>query len=186
MRGRVFLKKTKVMVLMGLFIALDVVAASYLTIKTPIAKIGLSFIPVSFTSILFGPLLGGIGAAVSDLLQYVLFPSGAFIPGLTLSSGLSGAVYGIFLYKKKPSIWRALAAVSINKIVFSIFLNTFWLYLALPGNTFNALLLTRLPQNIILIPIQTAVIYFLLQTAARTKLTEHLAIIPVLKEKAQK
>ena len=58
---------------MGLLIALDVVAASFLTIKTPFLKIGVSFIPVSFTSLLFGPVLGGIGAAFADIVQYLLF-----------------------------------------------------------------------------------------------------------------
>jgi ECF transporter S component (folate family) len=161
---------------MGLLIALDVIAATYLTVKTPIVKIGLSFIPVSFTGIIFGPVLGGIGAAMSDLIQYILFPSGAFIPGLTLSSGLSGAVYGIFLYRRKPSVLRCLIAVSINKVVFSIFLNTFFLYLTMPGKTYTALLLVRLPQNLILIPIQTVVVYAVWKIAYQTKMLRSLGV----------
>lgn len=155
---------------MGLLIALDVIASSFLTIKTPIVRIGFSFVPISFTGMIFGPVLGGFGALISDIIQYLLFPSGAYLPGLSISSALSGLIYGFFLYGKRPSVFRVLASVSINRVFLSIFLNTFLLYLAMPGKTFEVLFLSRLQDNLILIPIQTVVIYAAWQKAYRTKL----------------
>lgn len=169
------MKKTKVIVLMGLLIALDVIASTYLTIKTPIVRIGFSFVPVSLTGILLGPIFGGVGAGLADLIQYVLMPQGAFIPGLTLSSALMGATYGLVYYSHKPTILRTLVAVSFCRVFYSILLNSFFLYLAMPGNTFFAIMTTRIPQNLILIPIQTIVIYAVWQTSFRTKLVGKLA-----------
>lgn len=169
------MKKTRVLVLMGLLIALDVIASTFLTIKTPIVRIGFSFVPVSFTGILFGPILGGVGAGLADLIQYILIPQGAFIPGLTLSSALMGATYGFFFYSHKPSILRSLVSVSFCRVLYSILLNSFFLYLSMPGNTFLALIITRLPQNLILIPIQTIVIFGVWETSYKTKLVGKLA-----------
>lgn len=170
--------KIRVIVMMGLLIALDVIASSFLTIKTPIVKVGLSFVPISFTGMIFGPVLGGVGALISDIVQYLLFPAGAYIPGLSISSALSGLIYGFFLYGKRPAVWRVLVSVSISKVFLSILLNTFWLYLTMPGKTFEVLLLSRLPNNLILIPIQTVIIYAVWQTAYRTKLIKDFGFAP--------
>lgn len=169
MGGRVFLKKSRVIVLMGLFIALDVVASCFLTIKTPVLSVGVSFIPVSFTGIIFGPLLGGAGAAIADIIQCFLYPAGAYIPGITIDAFLSGAVYGLLLHGKRPSLWRCLIAAAIIRLVIGALLTTFWLYLAIPGNTFTALLITRLPQCLVMLPVETIVIYTVWQVSQRTK-----------------
>jgi ECF transporter S component (folate family) len=153
------LKKTKTVVFMGLLVALDVVAASFLTIKTPFLKIGISFIPVSFTGIVFGPFLGGIGAALADIIQYLLFPTGAWLPGITFDAFLSGAVYGLLLYRKAPSFWRCAAAAAICQILISGLLSTVWIYLAVPGKTFTALFISREIKSLIMTPIETIGIY---------------------------
>jgi len=174
--GRYFFEKTKKIVLMGLLIALDVIAASFLTIKMTYLRIGTSFIPVSFTGLIFGPLLGGIGAGIADVVQFLLFPSGAFIPGITLDSFLSGAVYGLLLHKKRPALWRTFTAAAINQLVISGVLTTFWLYLAIPGNTFSALFITRIIKCLIMTPIETVVIYGMWQLKERTKVFSRVSL----------
>ncbi len=144
---------------MGLLIALDVVAAYFLTIKTPFVKIGLSFIPVSFTGIALGPVFGGVGAAIADVIQYVLYPQGAFIPGITFDAFLSGAVYGLLLHKKVPALWRCLVAAAICELIISAGLTTIWLYLATPGKTLYFLFMTRIVSCLIRTPIEAVVIF---------------------------
>lgn len=155
---------------MGLLVALDVVAAAFLTIRTPFLKIGVSFLPVSLTGMIFGPVLGGIGAALSDVMQYCLFPQGAFIPGITLDAFLSGAVYGLILHGKRPSLWRCLAAAAVCELIIGAGLSTFWLYLAIPGKTFAALFVSRALKSLMMVPIETFGIYFLGRLSSRTKL----------------
>lgn len=154
---------------MGLLIALDVVAAHFLTIKTPLLKIGVAFIPVAYTGMLFGPVFGGIGAALADVLQYFLYPAGAFLPGITFDQFLSGAAYGILLHKKKPSVLRVLIAASINELLISGVLTTFWLFLVTPGKTFMALFLMRIVKCLIMTPIETAAVYTVWKVTQKTK-----------------
>lgn len=163
------MKKTRKIAMMGLLIALDVVAASYLTIKTPTLKMGLSFLPVSFTGMMFGPLLGGIGAGLADFIQYLLFPMGGYIPGVTLDTLLSGAVYGLLLHKKSPSFLRVLIAVIICEIVISTGLTTLWLSLAGYG-PYPVLLIKRLISALIKTPIEIVVIYTVWRLTKKIKI----------------
>lgn len=157
---------------MGLLIALDVVASAFLTINTPFLKIGVSFIPISFTGFLFGPLLGGAGAAIADVLQYFITSAGyAYIPGITVDAFLSGAVYGLLLHGHRPSVWRCLVSSAISEIVIGGFLTTFWLYLSMPGSgTYVALFLTRIVKCLIMTPIETAVVYEMCHFSLRAKI----------------
>lgn len=56
-----------------------------------------------FPSILFGPLYGAVVGGLSDLIGYILKPTGAYIPFLTLTAALGGALQGFLwmLLKKK-------------------------------------------------------------------------------------
>lgn len=154
---------------MGLLIALDVVAAHFLTISTPLLKIGVAFIPISYTGMLFGPVLGGAGAAVADVIQYFLYPAGAFLPGITFDQFLSGAAYGILLHNKKPSVLRALVAASISELLISGVLTTFWLFLVTPGKTFMALFLMRIVKCLIMTPVETVTVYTVWKITQKTK-----------------
>jgi Protein of unknown function (DUF1393). len=155
---------------MGLLIALDVVAATFLTIKTPFLKVGVSFIPVAMTGILFGPALGGVGAGLADILQYALFSMGmTYLPGITIDAVLSGAVYGFLLHGKKPSLVRCFLSSAINELIISGLFTTFWLYLAFPGQTFFALFLTRIVKSLVMTPIEAVVLYGLWRIFIRSK-----------------
>ncbi len=93
---------------------------------------------------LCGPVLGGIGAAAGDLLGFILFPTGGYIPGITATAFAIGLAYGIFLYKKPPSVLRVFAASAIVCLGLESLLNSLWLYLALPGYAFWTIAAPRL------------------------------------------
>ncbi len=61
----------------------------------PALRFGFGEIPLIITSILFGPLAGGLSGAVADILGVIINPQGAFFPGFTLSSILWGVIPGI-------------------------------------------------------------------------------------------
>jgi len=151
--------KTKKMVLAALFIALQVVFARMLSINTPLLRIGFSFLPVAMCSILLGPLAGGIAAAIGDIIGATLFPTGPFFPGLTLSAFLSGALYGLFTYRRAPSFISALIPVVINNVFVNIVMGTFWLSIIL-NKGYIALLPGRVTKNLLLIPIEAGMIFF--------------------------
>ncbi|MDZ7834583.1 MAG: folate family ECF transporter S component [Alkalibacterium sp.] len=97
--------------------------------------------------ILFGPWVGGVAAALSDILGFIIGGGvGGFFPGFTLSAFLSGLAYGVFLHKKKVTKKRVFMAVAFNTLFVNLTLNTLWLYI-LTQNPIAVILPPRLVQN---------------------------------------
>jgi ECF transporter S component (folate family) len=132
---------------MSLLVSLNVLLTHVVpVIQTDAARVSFGFIPLSLSSMLFGPVIGGIGGAVSDLLGMVIAPKGPYFPGFTLNAFLSGAIYGVFLYKKPKSFVRIALAVLCVSVFVNLGLNTYWLTI-LTGKGYLVLLPARLVQN---------------------------------------
>jgi ECF transporter S component (folate family) len=148
----------KVIVFMGLFIAMEVVLARFLSIQTPIVRIGFTFLPVALSAMLYGPLYSGIAAALADIVGMFLFSSGgAYFPGFTLTAFLSGVIYGLFLHNKNRSFLRVAIPVVIISLGVNLGLDTLWLQM-LTGKGFIAILPARIIKCLIMIPIQIIII----------------------------
>lgn len=150
--------RIKIMVFMGLFLAMEIILTRFLSIQTPLVRIGFTFLPVALSAMMFGPVISGLTAAFADVLGMMLFSSGMpYFPGFTASAFLTGAIYGIFLYQK-PKTWKNISiAVVIVSLVVTLFLDTLWLYL-LTGNGILVLLPARLLKFAVMIPIQIMMI----------------------------
>lgn len=165
--------KTKKLVHLALLVALEVVLSRFLSINTPINKIGFAFVPLALSGMLYGPLAGLAVGTVSDLLGATLFPTGPFFPGFTLTTALKGLIYGLCLDRKNAGRWPpVIFAVTFNAVVFSLVLNTIWIHM-ISGTAISALLLSRVIQELFLIPIQVLVLRALHGSALR-RLWEHL------------
>lgn len=152
------MKNPRVIVFMGLFIALEVVLTRFIAIQTPIVRIGFGFIPIALSAIMFGPVVGGVTGALADIIGMALFPKGAYFPGFTLSAFLGGAIYGLFLYKKPVTVIRVGAAVLLIKVFVDLLLNTVWLHMIM-NKAILVLLPTRIVSNAAMFPVQTLVIF---------------------------
>ena len=151
---------TKVLAQLSLLIALQVILSRFLSLTTPIVKIGFGFVPLAIMGILFSPSIAIVGGIISDLLGAILFPSGPFFPGFTLTTGLSCLVYSLFFYKKNYSSIRLIIAVLIVSLLLNLCLNTFWLSVMIDKG-FLALLPSRIAVNLTMIPVQFIVIGFI-------------------------
>lgn len=151
--------KTRIVVFAGLLIGMYIILNYWLSIPiTPTIIVKFGFLPLSFMSMLIGPLLSGIGAAIGDMIGAVSFPQGPFFFGFTLSAFVTGIIYGFFLYKKPKSILRIILAVVCVTLLVDFGLNTYWLTL-LYGKGFFILLPGRLVKGLAMIPVQVTVIY---------------------------
>ncbi|MCX7614497.1 MAG: folate family ECF transporter S component [Clostridiales bacterium] len=156
------MKKSTTITVMGLTIALNIILSRFIVFSpAPFVRIGISFIAVAVGSILFGPIIGGVGAAVADVLGYFLFPTGGYIPGITISAFLIGVIYGMILYKKQPSIVRSLIASLVTGLIIEGTLTSYWLYIAISGHTFWAIFLPRIIVQLLFVPIKTFLIYLM-------------------------
>ena len=101
------LKKLRSLTGIAMLVALNV-ALSFATI--PIGstmKISISFLAIAIMGMLYGPVAAGMGAALGDILSYLLTPGnsmGAYFFGFTLTAFLGGIVYGIAFYSCKVSV----------------------------------------------------------------------------------
>lgn len=138
-------------------IATEIVLSRFLSISTPVVKIGFGFVPIVLIALLHGPLFAGIGAALADFIGAILFPIAPYFPGFTLVAGLVGLCYGLFLYQKPRSIWRILLCVVVVCLPLQLGLDTLWLMM-ITGKGYWALLPARMIKSLVMIPVQALTI----------------------------
>lgn len=159
--------EVKTMVSCAVLIAAAIVLSRFFSINTWNLKIGFTFVPVFLAAYLFGAKGGALVGGIADFLGATLFPIGAYFPGFTLTCALNGVVYGLLLHKKQSTL-RILIAVCISQLVLSLMLNTLWISI-LYGSSFTALLLTRVVQCLVMLPVEFIIIGVLSRVMAHHK-----------------
>lgn len=159
------LKKVKTIVMTALLIALGIVLGQFSIQLTPTTKIGISFIATQLTAVLFGPVVGGIMGGVSDILKFIIKPTGTFLIGYTISAILGPMIYGILLYKKSLTFWRIFLSKAIVAVLINLILGCFW-QCHYFGAGFLALIPAKLLQQVIQVPIQS-LIFWIVVTALK-------------------
>lgn len=152
-----FRSNTQKLVITAFFIALEIILTRFCSINTDILRIGFGFLPVAVIGIMFGPLWAGAAYAVGDVLGMMIFPTGSFFPGFTLTAFLTGTVYGIFLHRKTPSLKTIIVPVLIVCLGINLFLDTLWLSI-LFGQGYLALFPARIIKCVVMIPVQLILI----------------------------
>lgn len=146
----------QLLVRVAVFIAMDVLLMNYLGIHTQFFKIGFSFVPIALCGMLYGAKWGTVCAGVGDLLNCFLGPSGWY-PPLTLSACLNGFLYGALLKGRSDSMPAIVAAVCLFQFGISLLLNT-WFLSMLYSTPYMELLLARIPQVLVMLPVQIIVL----------------------------
>jgi len=155
---------TKNLVLCGLMAAIAIVLSMVASISIgPYVKIGFSGIPNRIVEFLFGPVVG----CILDLLKFMIKPDGPFFFGFTFNVMLAGLIYGCLLYHKPLSIKRIVIAEFLVKLIVNCGLNTLWISM-LYGKAFFVLLPMRLLKNVIMLPIDSAIVFFALSLTKQT------------------
>ncbi len=152
-------------VTLGLLLAMQVVLTRFLSISAWNIRIGFGFVPVVIAAVLYGPIPAAILGGAADFLGAILFPSGPFFPGFTLTAALTGLVWGLFLWKKSHWIY-SLLAVLIVQFVLGLLLNTYWISF-LYGSSFTGLLATRVVQAAVLCVVQFICVRLIVRFAPR-------------------
>ena len=130
-------------------------------------EIGFAFLAAGACAFLYGPWMAGLMGIVTDVVGYFLRPNGGFFLGFTFNEFLLGFLYGCWLYKEPVTLWRTFCACLSAVLVINLFFTPLWLHL-MYGNAF-VLSSLRLIKNAIKLPLDTAMLYFLLKTAEKHK-----------------
>lgn len=153
----------------GVLIALQIVLGNLVQIPLVQKQMNLGFLPIAAAGYLLGPVGGMIVAALGDILGTLIFGTGAYFPGFTVTALIVGFIYG-WIMNPRYQKWighaannkvvelalRAFIAASLAAVTY-IFINSYWLTFIIPKG-YWVLLLARLPFNLAEIPIFTVII----------------------------
>lgn len=166
------MSKSKKIILSAFLLALLIVLSRFASIQTQLLVISTSFIPIMMSAIWLGPKYSMLIAALGDLIGAILFPFGTYFPGFTISAAISGWIYGMILYQQPveddthivPTKWKFILRLTISSLlvlgVVNIFITSAWLHI-LYQKAYFAILTTRVLAQVIMLPIQIIVIYYL-------------------------
>lgn len=161
------MSKSKKIILTALLLTVELVLSRFLSIKTPILKISFAFVPTCVCAIWLGAKWTVLLNVLGDIMGATLFPVGAFFIGYTISAAVSGIIYGVLLYKKEESSYtdkqflaRIWISVFLVACISNIGLNTLWISIT-TGKAYIVLLGARIVKEIIMIPIQVSVIFYI-------------------------
>ena len=119
------------MVLCAMLLAVSVLLTRFVSPQMGDAvRFSFGTIPIMLAGIVCGPVYGLVVGLTADLLGFFINPMGAaFLPGLTLCSGLLGLVPALLyvkLFKSKNVIWL-IVAVTLSELVISGLIKSYFL-----------------------------------------------------------
>ena len=161
-------KNIRVLAFAGMVTALAIILESFpIYLLGQSLKIYFSFVVVSLGCACYGPLVGmGVGAVI-DTLGFLLSSYGEpYFPGYLITAMLSGLIYGVMLYQRKPTIPRLIVTRLLINYGSNVLLGSVWKAM-LYGKGYLYYLSTGMVKNTIMIPIEVALMWLALNAAEK-------------------
>lgn len=161
-------KNIRVLAFAGMVTALAIILESFpIYLLGQSLKIYFSFVVVSLGCACYGPLVGmGVGAVI-DTLGFLLSSYGEpYFPGYLITAMLSGLIYGVMLYQRKPTIPRLIVTRLLINYCSNVLLGSVWKAM-LYGKGYLYYLSTGMVKNTIMIPIEVALMWLALNAAEK-------------------
>ena len=150
---------TRTLTVLALLIAMSIVFSWVLSISTGFVRFNLGSLPTLLAAVLFGPVEGFAVGAVADMIGGTL--SGyAINPLITLGAGSIGLTAGL-LWRALPNqtsvfAGQAVGSIVINSLALHLFYNYPW-----------SVLVTRIPNALVLAAVNTVLVRLLLENKNR-------------------
>ena len=156
-RKNFFMNKSK-RLLCALFIASTIVLGIIISIRTIIITIGFSFVSIMLEAVILRPKYSIFIVTISDIIGSLLYPTGSYFFGFTITAFLVGLTYGILLYRKEFKIDRSfIIRLTISTIIvtgiLNGLLNTVWIVM-INKNASKIVLPIRIIKQLIMVPIK--------------------------------
>lgn len=158
----------------ALLIALHTVLAVFVSVQvTDSLRISVSFLANVAIGCLYGPVMGAVCGGIGDIVQFVIKPTGPYFPGWTISAACACFIYGMFFYKRFPErkrfliqpdisfLVRTFIAIALDMVLVNILMGTYWVTV-MYGKGFMVYLTSRFIKNIIQLPINVVLTYYVL------------------------
>lgn len=141
-------------------VALSVLLRVFLSFPpTGTTRYDLGFLPIAATGAMLGPVWSGIAYVLADIIGTVLSAQVPFFP-ITVCKFLFGFIMGAFFYKKELSLIRCFVCALCVCAAVDMVCMPFALY-PLYGKGILAIMLSRIPQVGIMLPVRTFAVYLM-------------------------
>ena len=163
-------RDVKSLTLMGAILGL-VMVCKFIPIPSGFGQlgIGLSYLFLSIGSMIFGPIPSIIMGALSDILGFVIKPSGTFFFGYTLNAMISCFTYALCFHKSYITFTRCLVARVIVNLFVNVILGSIW-WAMMNNYVYEAfvvhLLTISLPKNLVYLLPQSLLLFFVLKAVS--------------------
>ncbi len=167
------LKNTKALIFAALMIALRIALKSVSIYIAADLRISIEFLVNALGAMVFGPVVAIAGAAVSDTLGALLFPSGPYFFPFIFTEIAGSMVFALFFYRTRISVTKVILSRFCTNFFVNIVLQTPIMalyYQMMLGKTYKILNLPRMIKNLVLFPIESLLLVLFLR-----------ALIPSLK-----
>ena len=167
------LKNTKTLIFAALMIALRIALKSVSIYIAADLRISIEFLVNALGAMVFGPVVAIAGAAVSDTLGALLFPSGPYFFPFIFTEIAGSMVFALFFYRTRISVTKVILSRFCTNFFVNIVLQTPIMalyYQMMLGKTYKILNLPRMIKNLVLFPIESLLLVLFLR-----------ALIPSLK-----
>lgn len=160
-------KKTLLICVLSLLMAVSIAMQSFFIPVGENLRIYFGFLASFLAGMLGGPIFAlGYGFA-KDIVGYMLFPSGAFFFGYTVTSMLGVFFYAMFFYRQKVTLLKvALCKFSINLFI-NVILGSVWSAM-LFSNGFIYYAMKSVTKNVLMFPIEVFLLWALYKAVAPT------------------
>ena len=159
------LKDVRMLALAAMIVALRAVCKMLEIPLAPGLNINVAGLFNSVGAMVYGPVVGVVGAIVSDPLGYLLHPDGPYFLPFMLVDMSSSFIFGLLFWRRRLSVGRAMTAKFAVNMVSNILLTSVimkWYYLVYYGvekaQAYNIINLTRIVKNLVMFPIEAILI----------------------------
>lgn len=158
-------KNLRMLLFAALVVALRVALKS---VSIPVAadlRIGIGFFVNALGSMVYGPVVAMAGAAVSDTLGALLFPTGPYFPLFILTEIAGSLVFALFLYRAKITALRVILSRFCIDLFVNIVLQTpvmMAYYQIMLGKSYKVFHLPRIIKNLVMFPVESVLLILFL------------------------
>ena len=167
------LKQPRMLALAAMIVALRAICKMVEITLAPGLNINVAGLFNSVGAMVYGPIVGVVGAIVSDPLGYLLHPDGPYFLPFMLVDMSSSFIFGLFFWKRPLSVGRAMGAKFTVNMVSNVVLTSLimkWYYYIFFGvekaEAYNLINLVRIGKNLIMFPIEAIFITVVLGALA--------------------
>lgn len=161
-------KNIRTLTVAAMVIALRVLLKSVQVPLVPgVLYITFGFFANALGSMIYGPLVGLVGGAISDTIGAFLFPTGDYFFPFIITEMASSFIFGLFLYRAKPTVYRVIASrfavVAICNIILTPIINRWYYAYFNIEKTYALFTVARLVKNAALLPAESLVLILFLR-----------------------